>query len=63
MNDILEVINSLSNRLSNINGRVDNNQMATIQFSIGIRNTEELEQIMDKINQIPDVYSIKRIIL
>ncbi|HZK22605.1 MAG TPA: bifunctional (p)ppGpp synthetase/guanosine-3',5'-bis(diphosphate) 3'-pyrophosphohydrolase [Atopostipes sp.] len=63
LNDILEVINSLSNRLSNINGRVDNNQMATIQFSIGIRNTEELEQIMDKINQIPDVYSIKRIIL
>ena len=63
LNDILEVINSLSNRLSNINGRVDNNQMATIQFSIGIHNTEELEQIMDKINQIPDVYSIKRIIL
>lgn len=63
LNDILEVINSLTKRLSNINGRVDNNQMATIQFSIGIHDTEELEEIMDKINQVPDVYSIKRIIL
>lgn len=63
LNDILEVINSMTNRLSNINGRVDNNQMATIRITIGIHNTEELERIIDKLNQIPDVYSIQRIIL
>ena len=63
LNDILEVINSMTNRLSNINGRVDNNQMATIRITIGIHNTEELERIIDKLNQIPDVYSIQRITL
>jgi len=63
LNDILEVINSMTNRLSNINGRVDNNQMATIRVTIGIHNTEELERIIDKLNQIPDVYSIQRITL
>ena len=63
LNDILEVVNGLTNRLSNVNGRVDNDQMATIRLSIGIRNTEELENIIDKVRQVPDVYSIKRIII
>ena len=63
LNDILEVINSMTNRLSNINGRVDNNQMATIRITIGIHNIKELERIIDKLNQIPDVYSIQRITL
>ena len=63
LNDILEVINSMTNRLSNIDGRVDNNQMATIRITIGIHNIKELERIIDKLNQIPDVYSIQRITL
>lgn len=63
LNDILEVVNGLTNRLSNVNGRVDNDQMATIRLSIGIRNTEELDNIIDKVSQVPDVYSIKRIII
>lgn len=63
LNDILEVLNSLSNRLSNVNGRVDNDQMATIRVTLGIRNTEELDRIIDKISQVPDVYSIRRLIL
>ena len=62
LNDILEVLNSFSNRLSNINGRVDNDQMATIRVTIGIRNTKELEGIIDKISQVPDVYSTRRLI-
>src|SRR5699024_113457 len=63
LNDVLEVVNSMTNRLSNVNGRVDNNQIATISLSIGNHNTEELERIIDKLNQVPDVYSIRRIIL
>lgn len=62
LNDILEVLNSFSNRLNNINGRVDNDQMATIRVTLGIRNTSELEGIIDKISQVPDVYSIRRLI-
>ena len=59
---ILEVLNSFSNRLSNVNGRVDNDQMATIRVTLGIKNTQELEKIIDKISQVPDVYSIRRMI-
>lgn len=63
LNDVLEVVNSMTARLSNVNGRVDNNQMATIRLSIGIRDTKELENIIDKLNQVPDIYSIRRITL
>lgn len=64
LNDVLEVVNSMTNRLSNVHGRVDDeNQMATIRLTIGIRNIEELEKIKDKLAQVPDVYSIRRIIL
>ncbi len=36
--------------------------MATITVNIGIHNTEQLEFIVKKINQIPDVYSVRRVI-
>lgn len=63
LNDILEVINSLTTRLSNVNGRIDKDQMAIIQLTIGIHNTDELERILDKLSNVPDVYSIRRVIL
>lgn len=63
LNDVLEVVNSMTNRLSNVNGRVDNNEMATIRLTLGIHNTGELDRIIEKINQVPDVYSIRRIIV
>lgn len=61
LNDVLEVVNSMTSRLSNVNGRVDSEHVATIHLSIGIRNTKELKNIIGKIKQIPDVYSIRRL--
>jgi len=61
LNEILQVINSQTNKLSNINGRVDKNGTAIIKFTIAIQNLKELEQIVDKVKSVPDVYSVKRI--
>ncbi|MDN6293485.1 MAG: RelA/SpoT family protein [Alkalibacterium gilvum] len=61
LNEILQVINSQTNKLSNINGRVDKNGTAIIKFTIAIQNLKELEQIVDKVKTVPDVYSVKRI--
>lgn len=61
LNDVLEVVNSMTSRLSNVNGRVDDEHGAIIRLSLGIRNTDELREIIDKIKQVPDVYSIRRI--
>ncbi|MDN6731400.1 MAG: DUF5913 domain-containing protein, partial [Atopostipes suicloacalis] len=61
LNDVLEVVNSMTSRLSNVNGRVDSEHVAVIRLSVGIHNTKELREIISKIKQIPDVYSIRRI--
>src|SRR5699024_3120401 len=42
LNEILQVINSQTKKLSNVNGKVDHNKMATVQLTIGIQNLAEL---------------------
>lgn len=61
LNEVLQVINSLTSQLNNVHGKIDNNKMAIIRITIGIQNLNELERIVDKVKSIPDVYSVKRI--
>ncbi|MER2041117.1 RelA/SpoT family protein [Desemzia incerta] len=61
LNEILQVVNTQTKNLSNVNGRIDNNKMATITLTIGIVNLNQLEKIVDKIKNIPDVYTVRRI--
>lgn len=62
LNEVLNVINSMTKSLNSFNGKVDANKMATISVNIGIQNTNQLDFIVDKIKQIPDVYSVRRVI-
>ena len=62
LNEVLNVINSTTKSLNSVNGKVDANKMATISVNIGILNTHQLDFIVDKIKQIPDVYSVRRVI-
>ncbi|WP_423776737.1 RelA/SpoT family protein [Atopococcus tabaci] len=61
LNEILQVFSNQTKKLSNVNGKVDHNQIATVRLTIGIQNLDELEKIVDKIKSIPDVYSVKRV--
>ena len=63
LNEVLNVINSTTKSLNSVNGKVDANKIATISVNIGILNTHQLDFIVDKIKQIPDVYSVRRVIL
>jgi GTP pyrophosphokinase len=61
LNEILQVVNALTGSISNVQGKVDNNQMAIIRLTVSISNLSELEEIVGKIKQVPDIYSVKRI--
>lgn len=61
LNEILQVVNTLTGSISNVQAKVDNNQMAIIHLTVSISNLSELEEIVGKIKQVPDVYSVKRI--
>lgn len=62
LNDILQVVNADSARLTNVQGKISE-QTAKIDLTIGISNTSELDDLMEKISQVPDVYNVKRIVL
>ncbi len=62
LNDVLKSINNSTRFLSSVNGKVDHDKVVTINASIGIRNREHLERIMDNLKKIPDVYVVKRTI-
>ena len=62
LNEVLNVINSTTKSLNSVNGKVDANKIATVSVNIGIMNTQQLDFIVDKIKQIPDVYSVRRVI-
>lgn len=60
LNEVLQVVNSMTRNLTSVNGKIDNNKMATITLTIGIQNLNQLQKIVDKIKTIPDVYSVRR---
>lgn len=61
LNEVLQVVNTMTRNLNNVNGRVDNNRMATITLTVAIPNLNHLEKIIEKVKMIPDVYSVRRL--
>ena len=62
LNDVLRSVNNNTRFLNSVNGKVDHNKMVTISLTIGVRNLEQLQFIMDGLKNIKDVYVVKRII-
>lgn len=60
LNDVIKVANNNTKYLTSVNGRVDHNGLALISLSVGIRNKTHLDQLMNGLNNIPDVYDVKR---
>ena len=61
LNEVLQAVNESKTTISAVSGKTDRNKMALINMSISIRNVSHLQKIVDKIKQIPDVYSVRRI--
>lgn len=62
LNDILHSVNNSTRFLNSVNGKVDHNKMVTISLTIGVRNLQQLELIMNSLKNIRDVYVVKRVI-
>ena len=44
-----------------LNAKIDKNKIAVITLKLGIQNLAQLDKIVDKIKNIPDVYSVRRV--
>ncbi|MCD5001549.1 bifunctional (p)ppGpp synthetase/guanosine-3',5'-bis(diphosphate) 3'-pyrophosphohydrolase [Enterococcus saccharolyticus] len=61
LNDVLQVVSSQSKRIVGVEARSNNDKQATIRLTVSIQNLSHLQTIIDKIKQIPDVYSVHRV--
>jgi GTP pyrophosphokinase len=61
LNEVLQAVNETKTNISAVSGRSDRNKMATIIMSIAIHNVSHLQRVVERIKQIPDIYSVRRI--
>lgn len=62
MNDVLNVINHTVRNLKGINGRITDEGMAVLTVTVLISNISQLEDLIRKLSNIPDVYEVERVV-
>ncbi len=60
LNEVLQAVNESKTNISAVSGRSDRNKVATITMSIAILNVSHLQKVVDRIKQIADIYSVRR---
>lgn len=60
LNDVLRTVNARTKYVNSVNGRVIKNGMAQVSLSLGVKNRQQLEAILDALNNLPAVYDVER---
>ncbi len=61
LNEVLQAVNETKTNINAVTGKTDRNKMATISMTIAIHNVNHLHKVVERIKQIPDIYSVRRI--
>lgn len=62
LNEVLQAVNETRTDISAVSGRSDHrHKIATIHMTIAIHNLSHLQKVVDRIKQIPDIYSVQRL--
>ncbi|WP_071460239.1 RelA/SpoT family protein [Bacillus massilinigeriensis] len=62
LNEVLQAVNETKTNISAVSGKSDRNKVATINMSIAIHNVSHLHKVVDRIKQIRDIYSVRRVL-
>ncbi|QHE53101.1 bifunctional (p)ppGpp synthetase/guanosine-3',5'-bis(diphosphate) 3'-pyrophosphohydrolase [Pontibacillus sp. HMF3514] len=62
LNEVLHAVNETKTNITAVTGKSDKNKMATINMTIMIHNVSHLRKVVDRIKQIPDVYTVRRML-
>jgi len=62
LNEVLQAVNETKTNITAVTGKSDKNKMATINMTIMIHNVSHLRRVVDRIKQIPDVYTVRRML-
>ncbi|WP_100402244.1 RelA/SpoT family protein [Bacillus sp. FJAT-42315] len=62
LNEVLQAVSEAKTNISAVSGRSDRNKVAKIDMTIYIHNISHLHKVVERIKQIPDIYSVRRIL-
>jgi guanosine-3',5'-bis(diphosphate) 3'-pyrophosphohydrolase len=60
LNEVMHVVNETKTSISAVSGKADRDKIATINMTLLITNIAHLHKIVERIKQIPDIYSVLR---
>ena len=61
LNEVLQAVAETKTNITAVTGKTDRNKMATILISISILNVAHLQKVVDRIKQIHDIFSVRRV--
>lgn len=61
INDVLHVVNHTVKTLISVNGKINDDAGATVTIKVAVSNTKQLDDLISKLKNIPDVYDVKRV--
>ncbi|MCD7032982.1 bifunctional (p)ppGpp synthetase/guanosine-3',5'-bis(diphosphate) 3'-pyrophosphohydrolase [Metabacillus sp. GX 13764] len=61
LNEVLQAVNETKTNISSVSGKSDRNKVATINMTISIGNVGHLHKVVERIKQLSDIYSVRRI--
>ncbi|HWI48810.1 MAG TPA: bifunctional (p)ppGpp synthetase/guanosine-3',5'-bis(diphosphate) 3'-pyrophosphohydrolase [Rummeliibacillus sp.] len=61
LNEVIQVVTETKTSISGISARTDRDKIATINLTLKIRHIQHLYKVVDRVKQIPDIYSVQRV--
>ncbi|MGM0897164.1 MAG: RelA/SpoT family protein [Bacillota bacterium] len=61
INEVMHMVSETKTTITAVSGRADKDKIATINLSIMIPHITHLNRVVERIKQIPDVYSVTRV--
>ncbi|HET7658524.1 MAG TPA: bifunctional (p)ppGpp synthetase/guanosine-3',5'-bis(diphosphate) 3'-pyrophosphohydrolase, partial [Bacillales bacterium] len=62
LNEVLHSVTETKTLINGVSANSDRNKMATIHMTIAINNVNHLQRVVEKIKNIPDIYTVRRVI-
>lgn len=61
INEVMHMVSETKTTIVAVSGRADNDKIATINLSLMIPHITHLNRVVERIKQLPDVYSVTRV--
>ncbi|BDH62407.1 GTP pyrophosphokinase [Lysinibacillus sp. PLM2] len=62
LNDVMHAVTDTKVNILAVTGKADYNKIATLHLTISISNITALHKVVERIKQLPDIYSVQRVI-